>query len=135
MTDQEAVLCATDFSRLQELIEDAKVRGRGYAQTAALANVMAAARIRAPFAVPEDVVTMNSTVMLQDLGTNARELHTIVFPEYEDAAKHWMSVLRPVAIAILGRRVGAIVASVDPAIRVKIENLVYQPERAGYFEH
>ena len=80
-----------------------------------------------------DVVTMNSTVRVTDLETNTTSLYTIVFPSDADLDKGRISILSPLGTALLGYRAGDIVAWEMPGgtRRLRIEELVYQPEAAG----
>jgi regulator of nucleoside diphosphate kinase len=85
--------------------------------------------------IPEDVVTMNSTVTLRDLDTNQAESYTLVFPSDADIANNRLSVLAPVGTAILGQRVGDRLRWRVPAgwRRLVVEQVHYQPEREGVF--
>ena len=86
-----------------------------------------------PEEVPRDVVTMNSRVRLKK-GRGRDEMSvSLVFPA--DASRNGdcelarVSVLTPTGLAILGRRVGDSVEG-----RVRIHELLYQPEAAGDFD-
>lgn len=85
--------------------------------------------------VAPDVVTMNSTVRVTDLDTNTTHLYTIVFPGDADFEKGHISILSPIGTALLGYRAGDVVTWAMPrgTRRVRIEELVYQPEAAGDF--
>jgi regulator of nucleoside diphosphate kinase len=85
--------------------------------------------------VEPDVVTMNSTVRVTDLDTNASHLYTIVFPADADFEKGRISILSPLGTALLGYRAGDVVTWEMPrgTRRLRIEELVYQPEAAGDF--
>jgi regulator of nucleoside diphosphate kinase len=91
------------------------------------------AQIVRPADVPQNVVTMNSTVVLRDLDTKEKETYTLVFPSEADIANDRLSVLAPVGTAILGERVGDVIRWRVPQgwRRLKIERVVYQPEREG----
>jgi regulator of nucleoside diphosphate kinase len=86
-------------------------------------------------AVGPDVVTMNSTVRVTDLDTNTTHLYTIVFPAEADFEKGRISILSPLGTALLGYRAGDVVTWEMPrgTRRLRIEELVYQPEAAGDF--
>ena len=86
--------------------------------------------------VPEDVVTMNSTVRLRDLNTGETETYTIVYPKYVDTARNRISILGPLATEILGRRVGDVLqwTAAGQTHRLLIEALLFQPERSGDFD-
>ena len=59
-----------------------------------------------PDDVPQDVITMNSTVHLIDLDTKEEMICTLVYPDDADIDQNKISVLAPVGAAILGRGVG-----------------------------
>ncbi len=85
--------------------------------------------------VPDDVVTMNSTVVLRDLDTDEVETYTLVYPNHADIARNRLSVLAPVGTAILGYHVGDVVQWRVPAgvRRLRVDEVLFQPERAGAF--
>ena len=62
-----------------------------------------------PVAFPADVVTMDSTVEFEDLGTSEIEEYTIAFPENADVERRRISILAPIGTALIGCRVGDIV--------------------------
>ena len=62
-----------------------------------------------PAAFPFDVVTMDSTVKFEDLGTGEIEEYTITFPERADIERKRISILAPIGTALIGCRVGDIV--------------------------
>jgi regulator of nucleoside diphosphate kinase len=87
--------------------------------------------------IPDDVVTMNSTVVLRDLETNETESYTLVYPDRADIARNRLSVLAPIGTAILGHRVGDVVQwRVSAGVRrVCIEQVLVEPERASALRH
>jgi regulator of nucleoside diphosphate kinase len=93
------------------------------------------ATIVRPDDAPQDVVTMNSTIVLRDLDTQEVETYTLVYPEQADIANGKLSVLAPIGTAVLGQCVGDVLRWRVPAgrRRLKIEQVVYQPEREGAF--
>jgi regulator of nucleoside diphosphate kinase len=86
--------------------------------------------------IPDDVVTMNSTVVLRDLDTGESETYTLVYPNHANIARNRLSVLAPVGTAILGYQVGDVVRWRVPAgvRRLRVEEVVFQPERVGAFD-
>ena len=83
--------------------------------------------------VPPDVVTMNSTVCLRDVGSKNVETYTLVYPQDANIAEDKLSVLAPIGTAILGFRVGDLVRWNVPSgvASFRIQELVFQPERDG----
>lgn len=86
-----------------------------------------------PAELPHDVVTMNSTVEIRDLTSGETETYTLVYPEQANIHANRISVLAPLGTAILGCRVGDVVRVNTPsgARRVRVEEISFQPERAG----
>src|SRR5688500_11238082 len=62
-----------------------------------------------PAAFPAHVVTMDSTVEFEDLGTSEIESYTITFPDRADVERKRISILAPIGTALIGCRVGDIV--------------------------
>lgn len=83
--------------------------------------------------VPPDVVTMNSTVRIHEVGIPDEDIYTLVFPEDANIAEGKLSVLAPIGTAILGYRVGDLVRWQVPKglVRFRIDALIFQPERDG----
>ena len=83
--------------------------------------------------MPPDIVTMNSRIRLTDLDSAEELVYTLVYPAEADYAAGKISVLAPVGTALLGERVGnEIVWDVPGGTRrLRIEELLYQPESSG----
>lgn len=134
MTNKPIQITEFDLERLKKLLEDAahtEYRGSDY--LARLQAELDRAEVVLPHAVSQTVVTMNSTVVLLDLDTNEEETYTLVFPENADLAGGKISILAPVGTAMLGYEVGDTFEWDVPAgvRRLKIEQILYQPEAAG----
>jgi regulator of nucleoside diphosphate kinase len=84
---------------------------------------------------PETLVTMNTTVRLVDVRTGDQRTVTLVYPQDVDLLPDGVSVLEPLGAALLGRQVGDVVQSLaeQPQRRFRVEEIVYQPERANAF--
>jgi regulator of nucleoside diphosphate kinase len=67
-----------------------------------------------PAAFPADVVTMESTVQYEDLGTGELEEYTITFPDRANVERKRLSILAPIGTALIGCRVGDIVSWSTP---------------------
>jgi regulator of nucleoside diphosphate kinase len=88
-----------------------------------------------PREIPPDVVTMNSTVRVTDVDSGTTHVYTIVFPADADYERGRISILAPLGTALLGFRVGD---TVDWTVaggtrRLRIDEIIYQPEAAGDF--
>lgn len=136
MPKRKIIITVADRRRLEamlksEFAEFVWPRGHLYDLKAELD----AATIVRPNEVGEDVVTMNSTILVRDLDTQEVDTYTLVYPEQADIANGRLSVLAPIGTAVLGQRVGDVLRWQVPAgrRRLKIEKVVYQPEREGAF--
>ena len=129
----------TDFDkkRLEELIAVAdEFGGRDRQDLSSLAAELARAKVVPSRKVPPDVVTMNSEGVLREVDT-AEEMTSVVgFPRDADVDAGAISVLAPVGTAILGYSKGDMVEWPVPSgvRRLRIENILYQPEASGDFD-
>lgn len=84
--------------------------------------------------VPEDIVTMNSSLILQDVDTGRQRLCTLVYPGYLSGAPDRVSVLTSLGTALLGARVGEVIEydGDERTKEVRVIDIVYQPEAAGH---
>lgn len=82
--------------------------------------------------IDENVITMNSTVVVKDIDTDKEFEYTIVYPEYADSSKNKISVLAPVGTALLGYKVGDIIEWKVPAGKRQflVQEILFQPEAA-----
>jgi len=86
--------------------------------------------------IPADVITMRSKVRLKDLVSGESNTYSLVFPTESDFAEGKISVLAPIGTAILGYRLGDTIEWQVPSglRRLKVEEILYQPESAGDHE-
>jgi regulator of nucleoside diphosphate kinase len=126
-----------DRQRLGHLIE--RVRNEGekadFSYIRQLEEKLELAEAVAPEQIPSDVVTMRSKVSLKDLDTGKRQVYSIVFPLEANTEEGKISILAPLATALLGFKCGDTVEVQAPSRlrRLKIEEILYQPESAGDF--
>jgi regulator of nucleoside diphosphate kinase len=137
MADRKIVITETDVRRLSQMLASefaAAIVPRQYLND--LRFELERAEIVADDEVPDDVVTMNSTVVLRDLDTGEQETFTLVYPQKANIAKNKLSVIAPVGTAILGYRVGDVVRwkVPDGDRRLQIEEVLCQPERASVLQ-
>ena len=133
-TKRQIVVSREDHERLEHLFVSgfaAAFSDKPYLQS--LRGELNIAKIVEPDEIPADVVTMNSTVRLLDPRTKEVDTYTLVYPEDANISEGKLSVLAPIGTAILGYRVGDVVRWQVPSgmTRVRIEELVFQPERDG----
>jgi len=128
----------TDRDRLENLIE--LVRNQGDRSNVPYVNKLEDelefAEVVVPQDIPPDVVTMRSKVRLKDLDTSEESVYSIVFPTEANVDEGKISVLTPLATALLGYNRGATVEFQAPGRlrRLQILEILYQPESAGHFD-
>jgi regulator of nucleoside diphosphate kinase len=124
-----------DMKRLKGLIKFAEERWdkRVVPYLEELDEELDRAEIVKPEEIPIDVITMNSTFRLNNLDSGEEVVYTLVFPAKADSTNGNISILAPVGTAVLGYRAGDTVEWKVPAglKRLRVEEIVYQPEAAG----
>ena len=128
------VISSLDADRLDHMLQG--LAPGSFAGRAALEAELLRATVVEPQAVPEDVVTMNSTVRFRVLDTDEVFTLTLVYPKDMDDSGAKISILAPLGAALLGLSQGAEIDWPKPGggeIRVRIEEVAFQPERAGQY--
>lgn len=121
-----------DLERLERLLDGLK--GDAATQAEGLRAELDRAEIVEPAAVPPTVVTMNSRVRFSIAGSSEQFSQTLVYPKDADGSGDRISVLAPIGSALLGLSVGDSIDWPRPGggvSRVRIEEVLYQPEREG----
>ena len=139
MTQQATIyISKTDRERLGNLIELVRQEGErsDLSYVNRLEDELEFAEVVPAEAIPPDVVTMRSRVRLKDLDTKEESVYSIVFPSEASFDEGKISVLAPLATALLGCRRGATVEFEAPgrARRLQILEILYQPESAGDYD-
>jgi regulator of nucleoside diphosphate kinase len=130
-------ITTSDYQRLNGLIERSRDRNgdadREYLDQ--LEEELAQAEVVNPEDIPQDVITMRSKVRLKDLKSGQTVMYSLVFPSEANSNEGHISVLAPVGTALLGNRSGDVVESRVPSglRRLKVKEIVYQPEAAGNY--
>lgn len=127
----------TDYNRLSGLIE--RTRGQNGSDREYVNKLEAEldrAEIVDPADMPADVITMRSKVRLKDLVSGESNTYSLVFPTEANFVEGKISVLAPIGTAILGYRQGDTIEWRVPSgvRRLKVEEILYQPESAGDYE-
>jgi regulator of nucleoside diphosphate kinase len=137
MEERKIYVTQSDAKRLRQLIQDYKVGGdHERICLKLLAEELLRAEIVDPQKIPRDVVTMNSLVKFKDMNSGEIYVYSIVYPAAADFEKGKISILAPIGMALLGYRVGDLVEWPVPAgmRRLKVEEVLFQPEAAGQYE-
>ena len=125
-----------DLRRLDALFERLRLHLKPPRTLTHLERELERAVVVKPDQVPPTIVTMNSEVEVVDVDSGERRTLTLVFPSMAAIESGRVSVLAPLGTALLGSCQGAQVTWQTPrgARRLRVENVVYQPEAAGRFD-
>ena len=126
-----------DYHRLSALIETTRERnGVDIEYLNKLEAELDRAEIVDPQDIPENVITMRSKVRLKDLVSGEANTYSLVFPTEADFTEGKISVLAPIGTAILGYKPGDVIEWPVPSglRRLKVDQVLYQPEAAGDYE-
>ncbi len=128
------VISERDAERLEALL--AKMPSDSFPGKAALEGELDRADIVDPREIPPTVVTMNSKIRFRVTSSNEEFTLTLVYPKDLDESGGTISVLAPVGSALLGLSQGDEIEWPKPGggtLQVRIEEILYQPERAGEY--
>lgn len=134
MNKREIYITERDMERLQALIDIGGKKDAAYLER--LEEELDRAKVVDPRDIPNDVVTMNSSVMVKDLNTNEEKTFVLVFPGKANMTENAISILAPVGTALIGYKEGDVIDWEVPAgtKRIQIIKVIYQPERNGNYD-
>lgn len=133
-TKPKIVISSLDADRLDSLLES--LPSDAFPGKAELLEELGRAEVVEPQAIPPTVVTMNSTVSFRVLSTSQEFEMTLVYPKDVDGSGKTISILAPVGSALLGLSQGDEIEWPKPGggvLQVRIESVIYQPERTGEY--
>lgn len=123
-----------DYARIKRCIDDAKqIRSISNAEAEKLMKELDSAKIVTPEDIPSNVVTMNSIVRLSFLNSNKQVQFQIVYPDQANLKENKISIFSPIATALIGYKVANEIEWLVPTgpTRIRIDEIIYQPEAAG----
>lgn len=124
-------MTSLDFDRLEAILD--ALPTETFPGKTELQGELDRAEVVEPQDVPPDVVTMNSKVRFV-LESGEEFCLTLVYPQDIDGSTERISILAPVGSALLGLSAGAQIEWPRPGggvMKVRLVEVVYQPERAG----
>ncbi|MCB0848555.1 MAG: nucleoside diphosphate kinase regulator, partial [Bacteroidetes bacterium] len=126
-----------DYARIKKSINDAKqFRSISNDEAEKLLKELDSAKIVEPEAIPSNVVTMNSIVKLSFQNNNKQIQFQIVYPEQANVKENKISIFSPIATALIGYKVNDEIEWIVPAglTKIRIDEIIYQPEAAGDYD-
>jgi regulator of nucleoside diphosphate kinase len=133
-TQPNIVISEVDMDRLERLLES--LPANAFPGHQALEAELERAEIRPSKEMPDNVVTMNSEVRFRMSSSNEEFTLRLVYPKDADGSAGKISILAPVGGALLGLAQGDEIEWPGPGggmVKVRIEEIIYQPERSGDF--
>lgn len=134
MTEKTTCMTEFDVDRLEAFLEGIKKNYR-YDRNILenLQEEIGKCQIVQSHQVPANVVTLNSRVRLRDLDADQEMVLTLALPGAANFEEGRISVASPVGTAILGYAAGDTIEWNVPSgtKRIRIEEILYQPEAAG----
>lgn len=130
--EPDIVISSLDLERLQAVISSRSVSD--VLRKFNLREELERARVVDPHSIPGNIVSMNSTVQLTLSAYKAPFYSTLVYPKDIKKDGSTLSILSPIGTALLGMKQGDEICWPNPGgknMSVRIENILYQPERAG----
>lgn len=130
----DIIVSTVDHDRLTKLLDE--LPRDDFAGRRELEADLDRATIVEPEQVPPSVVTMNSTVRFSVAGSGEEFELRLVYPKDADPDGRTVSILAPVGSALLGLAQGEEIDWPKPGggtLRVRIQEVTYQPERAGEY--
>jgi len=131
---EKIILNRKDHSRINTWIGNAKQQKTiSVIEAESLKKELQSAILVEPQDVPHDVVTMNSIVLISFIETKKQLSFQLVYPDQANVKENKISILSPIATALLGYKIGSIIEWLVPAglTKIRIDNILYQPEAAG----
>lgn len=123
-----------DLERLMELIKSSRRSStRNTKHLQELENELKRANVVDSRDIPGDRITMNSKVYLADIDSGDKRTITLTFPSDSDVDQNKISVLAPIGTAIIGYSINDTIEWEVPGglKRLKVLDIIYQPEKAG----
>ena len=130
----EIVISELDLNRIEQILTT--LSHSELEKVATLEDELERADVVEPVAIPGNVVTMNSTVKFSVSSSEQTFCLTLVYPKDMTNDGKTISILAPAGSAMLGLLEGDEIEWPTPdgkPMKVKVEEILYQPERAGEF--
>ena len=127
------IISEQDLNRLETMLEHQTVLTSTMKH---LEDELARAEVVEPQNVPSDVVTMNAKVLITVAPATESTEITLVYPHDFKGEKGQVNIIAPIGAAILGLAEGQDIEWPQPdghMMKVKIEKVLYQPEREGNY--
>lgn len=137
MSKSDFLLSSHDVKRIKPLLSVIERRQGGFRKPhlAALARKLERGREVSAQALPPDVVSMNSLIVVESVDDGARYEFRLVFPGGYDTYGHYVSIFSELGSAVLGCRVGSVITLRQPRKqKLRVHSIKFQPEASRRFD-
>lgn len=136
MAERNIVVTDQDYDRLTQLLAR-YAGGKRARECTTLEAELERAELVGATEISPDVVTMRSRVRFRDEASGDEHEATLVYPSEASWESGRISILAPVGAALLGVTTGESIVRPMPdgnEKRLRVLEVVYQPEAAGHFD-
>lgn len=128
-------ITVNDYQRITGLIEFAALQNKNREIADRLMKELKYAKTFPQDKISDNIVTMNSRVLLREVASGREVEVTITYPQDADSREQKISVFSTIGVALLGCREGDITSWRVPGGigRFKVEKVLYQPEAEGHY--
>lgn len=126
-----------DYARIKKCISDAKqFKSITSIEADNLLKELDSAKIVEPESIPSNVVTMNSIAKITFLSNNMQVQFQIVYPSQANLKENKISIFSPIATSLIGYKVNDEIEWIVPGglTKIRIDEIIYQPEATGDYE-
>jgi regulator of nucleoside diphosphate kinase len=129
------VITINDYQRLLGLMELTSLRMKMPRIITQLYEDIMKAKLLPQENISNNVITMNSRVLLKDVSSEREAELTITYPQDADNLERKVSVFSTIGIELLGKQSGGIVSWTTPngVGYFEILKVTYQPEAVGHY--
>jgi regulator of nucleoside diphosphate kinase len=133
--ENKILITINDYQRLTELMELTSLNEKMPEIVTILNGKFKAAKMLPQDKISDNVVTMNSRVLLKEVSQNRQAQVTIAYPKDANRLQGKISVFSSVGLALLGRQLGDKVSWKVPTGggHFEIIKVIYQPEAVGHY--
>ena len=131
------ILNRLDYLRIKKCLSDAlQHKSINENECKTLMRELDSAKIVDPQDVPGNIVTMNSVVKISFLNNNKQIQFRIVYPDQSNIKENKISIFSPVATALIGYKEKDEIEWILPSglTKIRIDQIIYQPEASGDFD-
>ena len=126
-----------DYARIKKCINDAKqFKSITSIEADNLLKELDSAKIMEPESIPSNVVTMNSIAKITFLSNDKQVQFQIVYPDKANLKENKISIFSPIATSLIGYKVNDEIEWIVPGglKKIRIDEIIYQPEATGDYE-